>query len=118
MKPVDSRQFERIAKALADPRRFQILEAITQAGQLSCGGIAERFPVGQSTVSHHLKLLADAGLVEVRRQGQHAYFSARPDVLRAYIKELRRRIGKRRRAETPGEAASREGKAETEEGSP
>jgi ArsR family transcriptional regulator len=85
---MDQEQFTRIAKALADPRRFEILKVITERREMSCGAIAERFPVGQSTVSHHLKILADAGLVSVRREGQHSYFAARPEVLTAYVEEL------------------------------
>lgn len=89
---MDYDQFTRIAKALADQRRFEILKAISETREMSCGAIAERFPVGQSTVSHHLKLLLDAGLVSVRREGQHGYFSAMPEVLEEYVEELRKRV--------------------------
>lgn len=89
---MDDKQFTRIAKALADPRRFEIFKAISAVREMACGAIAERFPIGQSTVSHHLKVLADAGLVDVRREGQHGYFSTRPGVLDAYIEDLRRRL--------------------------
>jgi len=92
---VHDAQFTRIAKALADPRRFEIFTVIASTAEMSCGAIAERFPVGQSTVSHHLKVLAEAGLVEVRREGQHGYFSARAEVLDAYIEDLRRRVNPR-----------------------
>ncbi len=95
---MDDRQFTRVAKALADARRFEIFQVIAAEVEISCGAIAQRFPIGQSTVSHHLKVLADAGLVEVRREGQHGYFSARVDVLDAYTEELRRRIGLTRRS--------------------
>ncbi len=89
---MDEIQFIRVAKALADSRRFEILRAISESHEMSCGAIAERFPVGQSTVSHHLKLLLDAGLVTVRRGGQHGFFSARPAVLEEYITELQKRV--------------------------
>ena len=91
---MDEKRFRRVAKAMADPRRFEILRAraISRSGETSCGAIAELFPIGQSTVSHHLKLLEDADLVSVRRQGQHGFFSARPDVLEQYIKELEARL--------------------------
>jgi ArsR family transcriptional regulator len=85
-------RFLRIAKALADARRFEIFRAIARKGEISCGALAERFPIGQPTVSHHLKMLVEAGLVGVRRQGQHGFFSARLDVFDAYTEELRRRI--------------------------
>ncbi len=89
---MDDKQFTRIAKALADPRRIEILRVIAEVREMSCGAIAERFPIGQSTVSHHLKVLADAGLVDVRREGQHGYFLARTNVLDAYIEILRQKL--------------------------
>ena len=91
---IDSNQFSRIAKALADPRRFEILEIIAASTDgLCCGDIVECFSVAQPTVSHHLKELADAGLVDIRPQGQFRYFKARTDVLADYIQELQRRTG-------------------------
>jgi ArsR family transcriptional regulator, arsenate/arsenite/antimonite-responsive transcriptional repressor len=91
---VETNQFQRIAKALADPRRFEIFEQIAMAGDdLCCGAIVERFPVAQATVSHHLKELTDAGLVEIRPEGQFRYFRARCEVLTEYIEELQRRAG-------------------------
>jgi ArsR family transcriptional regulator len=91
---VDVSQFNRISKALADPRRFEILEQIASAGNgLCCGEIVERFTVAQATVSHHLKELTDAGLLEMRPEGQFRYFRARCEVLSEYIEELQRRTG-------------------------
>ena len=91
---MDTNQFQRIAKALSDPRRFEIFEQIAMAGDdLCCGAIVERFPVAQATVSHHLKELTDAGLVEIRPEGQFRYFRARCEVLTQYIEELQRRAG-------------------------
>ena len=99
---MDDKQFTRVAKALADARRFEMFRVIAGEDEISCGALAERFPIGQSTVSHHLKVLADAGLVDVRREGQHGYFSAHVDVLDSYMEELRRRIGIDRRASVSG----------------
>ncbi|HEY0405049.1 MAG TPA: metalloregulator ArsR/SmtB family transcription factor [Pyrinomonadaceae bacterium] len=91
---MDAIQFQRIAKALADPRRFEILEVIASAGdEMCCGAVVECFQVAQATVSHHLKELADAGLVETRAEGQFKYLRARPDVLSEYVAELQRRVG-------------------------
>jgi ArsR family transcriptional regulator len=86
-------QFQRIAKALSDPRRFEVLEVIAESGcELSCGAVVERFPVAQATISHHLKELIEAGLVEARSEGQFKYLSARSEVLEEYTSELRRRL--------------------------
>ena len=90
---MDVNQFQRIAKALADPRRFEILEVIAAGEEMCCGAVVERFSVSQATVSHHLKELVDAGLVETRAEGQFKYLRARPEVLAEYTEQLWRRIG-------------------------
>jgi len=98
---MDASQFQRIAKALADPRRFEIFQEMASAtDELACGRIVERFPVSQATVSHHLKELTDAGLIEIRPAGQFRYCRARVDVLEEYIRELQRRSGLTRRSKT------------------
>src|SRR5262249_61480010 len=89
---VDAEQFDRMAKALADPRRFEILEHIAQQAEVGCRRLCGCFPVRQATISHHLKELASAGLVESRRDGQFVYYKTRPAVLEAYMGELRRRM--------------------------
>jgi ArsR family transcriptional regulator len=85
-------QFQRVAKALADGRRFAIYERIASTSELACQRMSECFPVSQATVSHHLKELAGAGLVESRREGQYVFYRALPETLDAYLGELRRRI--------------------------
>jgi len=89
---VESQQFQRIAKALADPRRFEILQHIAQQAEVGCQRLCGCFPVRQATISHHLKELASAGLVESRRDGQFVYYRTRPDVFEAYMTELRKRM--------------------------
>ena len=90
---MDTNQFQRIAKALADPRRFEILEVIAAGGEMCCGEVVKRFPVAQATISHHLKELTDAGLVGTRCEGQFKYLRARPEVLAEYVEQLGRRAG-------------------------
>jgi ArsR family transcriptional regulator len=89
---VDVEQFQRIAKALADPRRFEILEHIAQQSEVGCSRLCGCFPVRQATISHHLKELASAGLVESRRDGQFVYYRIRPTVLETYMDELARKM--------------------------
>ena len=90
---MDKEQFARIAKALADPRRFEILETIAAGGEeVPCKQIVENFPVSQATISHHLKELATAGLVEVRREGQCSHYRPRPGVIADYLAEAARRL--------------------------
>lgn len=98
---MDAAQFQRIAKALADPRRFEIFQEMAAADdEMSCGCIVDKFPVAQATVSHHLKELTDAGLIEMRPEGQFRYCRARLDVLGEYIRELQRRVGLKKKLKT------------------
>lgn len=106
---MDVIQFQRIAKALADPRRFEILEVIAGAGdEMCCGAVVECFPVAQATVSHHLKELTEAGLIETRAEGQFKYLRARPDVLTEYARELQRRIKAPAAGERKSKVANRQ----------
>jgi ArsR family transcriptional regulator len=91
--PIDQERFARIAKALADPRRFQILEEIANCREVGCQRLCEQFPVAQPTMSHHLKELARAGLIEPWREGQFAFYRFRADVLSDYISALQVRLG-------------------------
>ena len=84
-----------IAKVLGDPVRFSIYKHITEMNEMRCGDICLETPVRASTVSHHLKVLSHAGLIESRREGQGVYYRSVPGMLEAYLKYLRelKRIG-------------------------
>lgn len=87
-------QFERIAKALSDPRRFALLETIAAAEEeCAYASLCDRFPVTKATVSHHVKELVQAGLVVSEREGQYVHTHIRPGVIEAYAAELVRRAG-------------------------
>lgn len=58
---MNERQLLKIAEALSDGTR--LLREIAASGEISCGELANRFPVAQPTVSHHLKVFEQAGLV-------------------------------------------------------
>jgi len=62
-------------KALADPTRFRMVQAISAAGELSCAQATELFDVSQPTISHHLKVLVDANVIVRRTQGKQAFTS-------------------------------------------
>jgi ArsR family transcriptional regulator len=79
----------KLSKALADPTRFRILQAIAATEESSCGALATRFPITQATCSQHLKILVDAGLIAMRREGQFHYYHLVRDTLDAY----RRAVG-------------------------
>jgi ArsR family transcriptional regulator, arsenate/arsenite/antimonite-responsive transcriptional repressor len=86
-------QFDRIAKALADPRRVAVLEAIAREEYCPCQNLREQFPISKATMSHHIKELLRAGLIDARREGQYLHCQVRPHALEAYTAELLRRVG-------------------------
>ncbi len=71
-----------IFRVLADPHRFELLQQIARAGRpLSCAKALAAIPISAATLSHHIKELQTAGLIEVRREGKFAYLSLRQGVL-------------------------------------
>src|SRR5262249_61051652 len=72
-RPMNDRDLVRALRALADPTRFRMVQKIAAAGELSCGQVAEHFDISQPTISHHLKILTEAGILLVRSEGKHHF---------------------------------------------
>jgi ArsR family transcriptional regulator len=89
---VDPDQFIRITRALADPRRMEILQRIASEEEVGCSTLACESQVSQPTVSHHLKELASAGLIKSRRSAKFAFYRLDRAVWSQYLAEMRRRI--------------------------
>ena len=70
-------------RALGDPARVRIVNVIARSREAVCAcELYEPLGLSQPTVSHHLKKLTDAGLLEREQRGKWAYFSLNPDALR------------------------------------
>jgi ArsR family transcriptional regulator, arsenate/arsenite/antimonite-responsive transcriptional repressor len=73
-----------VLKALADPHRFELLERIARAGcPLGCAQALSALSISAATLSHHVKELEAAGLIDIRREGKFAYLTLRPGVLQS-----------------------------------
>ena len=96
--PMNRSKIEKISKALADGTRLRIFEAISNAGgHMNCGEIVSMRGVTPATVSHHLKILSEAGLIACRRRGQFVYSEAVPETIAAYTQALAE-IARRKKA--------------------
>ena len=80
-----------ILKALADPRRYELLEKIAKANcPLGCSQIRPALAISPATLSHHIKELETAGLIDITREGKFHFLALRPGVLEALIACLSR----------------------------
>ena len=75
--------------ALADETRFKMVKLLAGHDALCVCELQQAFDVGQPTVSHHLRILREAGLVEVTRRGTWAYYALRREALAEAVRELR-----------------------------
>lgn len=66
-------QRARVFKALSDPCRVRIVEMLVRQGELCGTQLAEAMGVSVALLSHHGKVLEEAGLISKRKEGQHAY---------------------------------------------
>jgi ArsR family transcriptional regulator len=80
--PERAARIARVAKALSDPVRVQLVDVLRRhAGKVCVCELIPLFDVSQPTVSHHLKVLRDAGLVGAERRGLWSYYYVHPESL-------------------------------------
>jgi len=85
---LDEKQTALIARALADPRRFKILQKIGSENTCPNCELLSCQEISPATLSHHVKELETAGLIDAVREGKSVRFVLRRDVLKAYMKQL------------------------------
>ena len=85
---MDTRKIERISKALGDETRLRIFEVIAAQKNLTCSELVKLQGVTPATISHHLKILTDAELIECRKEGQFVHSRAVPATIAEYTESL------------------------------
>lgn len=85
-------RLSQMCKALAHPMRVRILRLLLMRGSCVCGDLVEALPLAQSTVSQHLKVLKEAGLVHGEIDGPRRCYCVSPEAL-ASFKELTGALG-------------------------
>ena len=92
---MDENTLVRVLKALADANRFRMAQAISSSdGELSCTEVGRRFRLSQPTISHHLKILVEAGILIPRREAQHTFFSVNRALLDRVLEVLPGELGR------------------------
>lgn len=80
---------EKISKALSDVNRLKILKAIQSSqDKLECSTIISFLNLSQPSISHHIKKLVEADLIEPQKEGRFHYYSLNKDVLESYLRAL------------------------------
>jgi ArsR family transcriptional regulator len=85
---MDRAQVEKISKALADETRLMIFEAISAKDHVNCSELVAMRGVTPATVSHHLRVLTEAGLVECKREGQFVCSRVVPEAIEEFTRAL------------------------------
>lgn len=77
-----------IAKALGEPSRFSIYKQIAEGDEIYCGEVCSKHELSPGTVSHHLKVLTDIGLITSRKEGLNVYYRSVPEKFSSYLAYL------------------------------
>ena len=89
---MDTKSLTKMAKSLGDPHRLRILQEIARGTKMGCADLFEFVPISQPSMSQHLKVLVDAGLVESHKEGRNMYLAINPAKLQElenYLQLLR-----------------------------
>ena len=83
-----AKQVEAISRAIADPRRYAMLQQIASEPSLACACLSIKDCLSPATISHHLKELQAAGLVGIEREGRGVRLTLQREVWAAYLRAL------------------------------
>jgi ArsR family transcriptional regulator, arsenate/arsenite/antimonite-responsive transcriptional repressor len=88
MEKMSGDEAAQIAKALGDPNRLAIYTDLARHEELFCGEMHCNHPISGATLSHHLKVLTDLGLITYRKDGLKMFYRAVPEKFASYLKYL------------------------------
>jgi ArsR family transcriptional regulator len=91
---MNNREIEKISKALGDPYRLKIVEAICKEGWMQCAAVMDMLDLAQSTVSHHTKQLVDAGLLIAEKEGRTTRYCINKSRFETYLQLLHPYVAK------------------------
>jgi DNA-binding transcriptional ArsR family regulator len=80
-----AREAVKVFRALADPTRYRIVVMLAQRGELGCGDLAREFRLTLPAMSHHYRILENAGLVTMRKEGTHIFVRLNGERLRRFV---------------------------------
>lgn len=84
------KQVEKISKALGDSNRLKILHYISDKGGCGeCSGLQDVIGLAQPSISHHVKILVESGLIEGEKEGRNYSYTLNSGVLNGYLAALR-----------------------------
>jgi len=87
-KPSPDRPPTDVFSVLSDPVRWSIIAQMAEVDELACVTLESTLPVAKPTISYHVKILQNAGLINTRKEGRNYYYSLRRDVIEALIDQL------------------------------
>jgi ArsR family transcriptional regulator, arsenate/arsenite/antimonite-responsive transcriptional repressor len=83
---ISFKQFEKISKALGDSNRLKILHYLSNKGGCGqCSDIQNVVDLAQPSISHHVKILVEAGLIEPEKEGRNHKYTINKEILQLYI---------------------------------
>ncbi len=88
MASIKDDEVAQIGKALGDPNRLAIYTQIAGHDELCCGDMHAKHTISNATLSHHLKVLTELGLISSRKEGLNVYYRTIPEKLSAYLRYL------------------------------
>ena len=72
---MDTKSLVKLAKALSDPNRLRLAQEIARGSRMGCADLFQFVPISQPSMSQHLKVLAEAGLIEQYKEGRNMYLA-------------------------------------------